>query len=38
MKIDYYNMNDKIHPWQDEPDSKTVWDALDYHKLGISHE
>jgi tyrosinase len=33
-KIDGYNLNDKIHPWQDEEDSKTLADVLDYRQLG----
>ena len=38
MKIDHYNINDKIYPWQDEPGSKTVGDMLDYRKLEIRYE
>jgi len=37
-KIDHYNINDKIYPWQDEPESKTIGDMLDYRKLGIKYE
>jgi len=37
-KIDHYNINDKIYPWQDEPESKTIGDMLDYRKLGIRYE
>jgi tyrosinase len=36
--IDHYNINDKMHPWQDEPDSKTIGDVLDYRKLNIRYE
>jgi hypothetical protein len=38
MKIDHYNINDKMRPWQDEPESKTVGDMLDNQKLGIRYE
>ena len=37
-KIEHYNINDKIYPWQDEPESKTVGDMLDYRKLGYRYE
>jgi tyrosinase len=36
-KIDHYNQNDKIYPWQDEADSKTIADVLDYRKLGYTY-
>ncbi len=36
--IDHYNINDKMHPWQDEPESKTIGDVLDYRMLNIRYE
>ena len=38
INIDHYNINDKMHPWQDEPDSKTIGDVLDYRILNIRYE
>ena len=38
QRINHYNINDKIYPWQNEPDSKTVDDMLDYRKLGYRYE
>jgi len=37
-KIDYYNLNDKIYPWHEEPNSKTISDVLDYKLLGYSYQ
>jgi hypothetical protein len=37
-KIDHYNIDDKVLPWQDEFESKTVGDMLDNKKLGIRYE
>jgi tyrosinase len=36
--INYYNINDKIYPWQNESESKTIDDVLDYRKLGYRYE
>jgi hypothetical protein len=38
QRINHYNINDKIYPWQNEPDSKTIGDMLDYRKLGYRYE
>jgi hypothetical protein len=32
-EIYHYNINDKMRPWQDEPESKTVGNMLDNKKL-----
>ena len=37
-KINHYNLNDKIYPWHDELDSKTVADVLDYRALDYTYE
>ena len=38
QRINHYNINDKIYPWQNEADSKTVGDMLDYRKLDYRYE
>ena len=38
QRINHYNINDKIYPWQNEPDGKTIGDMLDYRKLGYRYE
>jgi tyrosinase len=33
QRIDGFNLNDKMRPWREEKDSKTVGDVLDYREL-----
>jgi tyrosinase len=37
-KIDGLNLNDKMYPWGNDPNSKTIADVLDHRKLGYVYE